>query len=399
MTETVLLTLGRLPKGLELARALHGAGCRVLVADPFGLHVCKPSRAVAKSFRVRAPNQDRQGYLDDLADIIDGEGVDLVVPVSEEAVHVSFLRERLPEGARLFGPPRALLQALHDKFLFNERVAKLGLRAPATFEAGTPEAADFTTRSDYVVKPREACSGTGVKLRKAGAPLTVEDRQPGNLVQERRYGQEVSSLTLARDGRVLGTAVYRGLIYSGTVSCCFERVDTCPDVHAFIERFVSDTDYSGFIAFDFILDGEGGAWPLECNPRLTSGVHLMRADDLAAAVRPGLSAPTVRLNETRRYQEGHTTLTETYAAIFRPKEFFRRFGYLLRSKDVIFSMRDPLPFFLMTPMSWTILRKVIFGGKSFGEAATDDIVWDGRHGDASDGTARARVSLNDAVHE
>ena len=46
MQKTVLLTLGRLPKALELARALHDEGARVIVAEPFGAHVCKVSRAV-----------------------------------------------------------------------------------------------------------------------------------------------------------------------------------------------------------------------------------------------------------------------------------------------------------------------------------------------------------------
>ena len=70
MPKTVLLTLGRLPKALELARALHQAGARVIVAEPFGLHVCRASRSVAKSIRVPAPNTDPAAYLDALEAIV-----------------------------------------------------------------------------------------------------------------------------------------------------------------------------------------------------------------------------------------------------------------------------------------------------------------------------------------
>ena len=70
MPKTVLLTLGRLPKALELARALHQAGARVIVADPFGLHVCRASRCVARSIRVPAPNTDPAAYLDALEAIV-----------------------------------------------------------------------------------------------------------------------------------------------------------------------------------------------------------------------------------------------------------------------------------------------------------------------------------------
>ena len=46
--KTVLLTLGRLPKALELARALRAAGARVLVAEPFAKHLTGTSRAVER---------------------------------------------------------------------------------------------------------------------------------------------------------------------------------------------------------------------------------------------------------------------------------------------------------------------------------------------------------------
>jgi hypothetical protein len=76
MTATVLLTLGRLPKALEIARALAGAGCRVIVAEPFRRHVCHASRSVAKSFQVTAPATDPDAYLAELLAIIEAEGVD-----------------------------------------------------------------------------------------------------------------------------------------------------------------------------------------------------------------------------------------------------------------------------------------------------------------------------------
>ena len=41
MTRTALLTLGRLPKGLDLARALAAEGWRVVVAEPFGWHLAR----------------------------------------------------------------------------------------------------------------------------------------------------------------------------------------------------------------------------------------------------------------------------------------------------------------------------------------------------------------------
>lgn len=123
MGKTVLLTLGRLPKGLELARCLHGAGHRVLVADPFSLHLSKPSRAVARSFQVPAPARDQAAYLDALAHICRTQRVDLVIPVSEEVMHVALLADQLPVHTQLLCETHPTLLNLHDKFAFIEDVA------------------------------------------------------------------------------------------------------------------------------------------------------------------------------------------------------------------------------------------------------------------------------------
>ena len=47
--------------------------------------------------------------------------------------------------------------------------------------------------------------------------------------------------------------------------------------------------------------------------------------------------------------------------------------------DVVWSWRDPLPFLLMTPLSWPILKPALFEGISLGEACQRDIspLWAG----------------------
>ena len=100
----VLLTLGRLPKALELARGLWRSGARVTIAEPFASHLCRPSRSVARTITVTPPALDQARYLANLEEVIRTEAIDLVVPVSEEALHASLLAPRLPTGVRLFGP-------------------------------------------------------------------------------------------------------------------------------------------------------------------------------------------------------------------------------------------------------------------------------------------------------
>ena len=81
---TAILTLGRLPKALAVARALRSQGYRIVVAEPFALHVSRVSRDVARSYTLPAPNLDPDGYRAALLDVIEREQAELLVPISEE---------------------------------------------------------------------------------------------------------------------------------------------------------------------------------------------------------------------------------------------------------------------------------------------------------------------------
>ena len=56
-----MITLGRLPKGLELARALAGAGCRVLVAEPWRWHLTREDSLWYSSARLFRQSDDAPG--------------------------------------------------------------------------------------------------------------------------------------------------------------------------------------------------------------------------------------------------------------------------------------------------------------------------------------------------
>ncbi|MEK0750822.1 carboxylate--amine ligase, partial [Mycobacterium ulcerans] len=86
-------------KALDLARGFSKAGCRVLVAEPYGWTLAGVSRHVAREFKVPAPVKGKAAYLASLAEIVRRESVDLVVPVSEETMHVAHMAGMLPEGA------------------------------------------------------------------------------------------------------------------------------------------------------------------------------------------------------------------------------------------------------------------------------------------------------------
>lgn len=373
--KTVLLTLGRLPKALALARACRAAGCRVLVADPFRWHLCKPSRDVDRCYRVCAPNDSIEQFLDDLLKIIREEQVDVVLPVSEEALHVALLADRLPAGVELRAAPLAQLQALHHKKTFADEARARGLAVPDTFTADDAAAAVFAAAHDFVEKPVHSCSGIGLRLARAGDMLSSDAADC--VVQARLDGEHVSSLSFVHEGREIASVFYRGRVFAGTVAICFERLDDTVSAQRWVSDFIAGSSYSGFVAFDFILDAEGQARAIECNPRVTSGVHFFAPASLGAALLDPEATTSIALSDATRYQWGYSTLTEAYAALPRVDEFLRCWREMLTARDVIWSGRDPMPFLLMTPMSWEILWPAMTSKMSLGEATQRDIAWFG----------------------
>ncbi|PHQ84302.1 MAG: hypothetical protein COB65_05900, partial [Thalassobium sp.] len=78
MTRTVLITGARAPTALHLARLLHDAGQRVVLADSLAHPFAARSAAIARYVRLPAPRFDLPGYAAALRDLIGLERVDLV---------------------------------------------------------------------------------------------------------------------------------------------------------------------------------------------------------------------------------------------------------------------------------------------------------------------------------
>lgn len=371
---TVLLTLGRLPKALDLARGFSKAGCRVLVAEPYGWTLAGASRHVAREFKVPPPSAGKEAYLEALTQIVVRESVDVVVPVSEETMHVAHLAAMLPEGVRLFTMPAAEVLALHDKASFVRKAAAMGLKVPESAPLGSAEAGTLARGGPVVVKPVFSCSGNGLSILRGGEPLPAADPARPAIVQRLVEGREHSTCTIAQNGRVVATMVYRGAVMSGSVAVAFERVEV-PAINAWIECFVAETGWSGFIAFDFIIDAAGVPYAIECNPRATSGVHFWEPADIARAVlEPGRAGP-VRVRRHARLQQFYACLTETQAAMLRGNGFLASLKSLVTTRDVSWDWRDPWPFASMILTSWPIIWQSITKGARFGEVATQDVGW------------------------
>lgn len=369
---TALLTLGRLPKALDVARALNAAGWRVIVAEPGARHLTGASRSVARSVRVHSPVEDYRRYLDQLMALIRDEHVELVVPVSEEILFVSALHQRVPDGVQVRSMPQSRLLALHDKLEFTRRCAAAGVEAPSTWPLGHPQAGALVTDGPVVVKPVFSCSGRGVLRLPEGASLPQRDEP--TIVQRFCEGRVLSTFSIARRGQARITVTYRGAVMQGSVAVCFERIDTPPAVAAWVDRFIAHEQFDGFISFDLVESDAGTVSGIECNPRATSGLHFVEPADLARAIVDPDDQRPLRYRSERLQQQFYPCLTETQKSLFGGP-FRRNFSCLRRARDVTWSPHDPWPWISMPWTAWPIISQSIRRGCTFGEVAMEDLAW------------------------
>ena len=375
MARTALLTVGRFPAALTLARCLHGHGVRVIVADPLKRQLCSVSRAVVKTFQVASPNDDIKEWERDILDIIQREEVTDLIPTSEEVCHVANLAPRLPDTTRYVGPPAKWIAQWHDKLQFVNYAISRGVTAPSIYTTSDDEARALIRQTECVLKPRRGCSGTEVSFIPPGSRLPPPSQDV--LLQRRVKGNHLYTLSWVDAGEVRATASYRGSTHSGTVAVSFQSAPTPFSVKQWIEQFVADTDVTGFLSFDFILDRSGIPWGIECNPRLSSGVHFIDEAWLGAAVMgEAIGAPSISA-AGKRVQWSYSTLTEAYKHLFRFQipELIRCLRDLFASRDAVWSWRDPLPFVLMTPLCWEFIWRSIRERIPIGDASQCDIAW------------------------
>lgn len=370
----VLLTLGRMPKGLELARGLAANGCQVYVADPHKKHICRYSNSVTENFQVTAPSVSVESYVNDLLQIVNDRHIDLVVPVSEESVYSGLLKDKLPERVQYFGPGFVESRQLHDKYQFNQRLHLIGLPAPATALLGTSAAQALVAQHDVVIKPVHASAGIDIQYLTQGCELPEHTNRP-SLVQQQMQGRLLTSFSVARDGVCLGTSVYEGTIMTGSVAIAFERVEDCAAVFQFVDAFIEKNNYTGFISFDIFVEADGLAYAIECNPRLTSGIHLFENSDVARAVINSNSDTHISYREQRQFQHFWPCLGTTELSLIKRGPFRKNFGHLVASDDVTWDRHDPMPAIMLNFCSVEIFIKYFREKMSLGEAAICDIEW------------------------
>ena len=275
----ILVTGARAPVALEWCRLLHAQGHQVFLADSFDVCLAKYSNCIQNFIEVAQPRFHFQDFLSDIKNIVEEKTIDLVIPTCEEAFFLARVADEWPDFSHLlFSEKKEKMLKLHSKFEFISWAKKLGLTVPETQKIPMDSVTgDLDIDADqWIVKPEYSRFANRVVLNSKGLQKWFKKRpwsRQSWIVQQRVYGKEFSTYSICHKGRVNLHVTYESLFRAGQGAGIAMRKKHISQVSRWVTTFVEKTSYTGQIAFDFIMSDEGVLYPIECNPRATSGLH------------------------------------------------------------------------------------------------------------------------------
>jgi predicted ATP-grasp superfamily ATP-dependent carboligase len=380
---TLLLTAGRGTYALTLARRFHAEGYRVLVADAWPHTLCRYSSSVARYFHVPSPARETSEWLDSIWDIAEKQSVDLIVPIYEEVFFLAQAKAARKGGPALFAPSFETLIGLHDKWLFIQKARELGLSAPQTTRINSRDELlrVYAEREGVatVYKPIYSRFAAQIVVRPEGIEafdgIEPSARRPW-IAQEFLPGRPFATFTIAHQGRITAHATYAtDFCHDFGPTVVYRRVEQ-PAVAQWVRTFVESVKYTGQVGFDFIEDASGRIAAIECNPRLTGGMYLLKDDPRFAAAYFDPQTRPVEATRARSYAFRFWL----FCTLFRHTKSFPGFGEWTRQffgarSTNEFLWSDPLPRLMGPVLTAGVMAAGFKNGIGTRAMVTRDFEW------------------------
>jgi hypothetical protein len=374
----ILITGGRAPVALELARVFHRAGHTVFMAESLRGHLSQPSAAVKASFVVPAPRTETGAFLVALKKIVAQNQIDLLIPTCEEVFHIAKGLDEIP--CRVFTEPLDKLDSFHNKWKFSFNAARCGLRVPETMPIQNRDDLlnAFGRWRGLVLKPvySRFASRTLIlpQLREVLSTLTFDSPW---VAQEFIAGRQFCSYSVCQRGQITAHATYPTIFTAGQgATIAFEPVEH-PAIFAWVKTFVERFGVMGQMSFDFIQSEDGLLYALECNPRATSGLHLLASHPqfVNSFLRADSTEPITPLGDKKMLASA--MLVYGLPTAITNGTFRAWLQTFLHSDDVIWDAKDSLPFLFQFRSLLFYLKLAREKEITPLEASTFDIEWNG----------------------
>ncbi|MBI5842688.1 MAG: carbamoylphosphate synthase large subunit [Chloroflexi bacterium] len=377
----ILLTGGRAPATLDLARAFHRAGQTVFMAESLRGHLSEPSSAIAQHFLVPPPRQQTGSFIEALKDIIIQCKIDLLIPTCEEVFYVAMGRGQLP--CKVFVEPIEKLDALHNKWTFMVKAIEHELSVPETILLGGQEDLlhAYAQWRGLVLKPvySRFAARTLIlpPLKKALSTLTFESPW---IAQEHMQGRQICTYSICHNGHVTAHTAYFSEFTAGPGATITFQHTHHPETFDWVTKFVKATNFTGQIAFDFMQTPDGQIFALECNPRATSGVHILANHPEFINAFFDESMLCFIPNDHSSHMLSTAMLMYGLPASLAKGRIGKWLRTFFTSDDVILDGKDLQPFLLQFRSIFHYLKLAKQHGITPLEASTFDIEWNGEGG-------------------
>lgn len=374
----ILITGGRAPATLHLCRLLKKASYNIYTAESIKSHLCKYSNSIKNNFYVPSPNDDYDGYINSLIEIIKDNEIDFVIPTCEEVFHIAKSKSKLEEFCIVFTDDFYKLNKLHNKFEFINCFKSYGFNVPATWKLTSYDdlkklVNSFNGDRKFVLKPVYSRFASQVQFIKIGEKLPkiyINEDFPW-ILQEFIDGIQYCTYSIAHKGKLTAHTTYPTRFTAGIgANIYFEDISQSA-IFNIINNFVLKENFTGQIAFDFILTKEGIPYVLECNPRATSGLHLFNFEEHLEAAFFNTTDTLLIPKASKPYCLKLAMLIYGVknGYVFN-KDWFKA---IRNSKDVVFDKDDIKPFFGQFAATFYLLYKSLILHKTVLETTTIDI--------------------------
>lgn len=247
------------------------------MADSMRLPIGRFTNTIERYYYARPPIKSPKLFIEDISSIVIKEGINLIIPTCEEIFYLSKLKHLLPPTTSLFIDEFEKLSLLHNKFLFIKNlVDDTDICKPKTYCINSQdEFLQWKTKydiDDYILKPVFSRFGSEAILDISKVKTSI--RYP-IVAQQKISGRELCSYSLSINGQIVAHSCYYPKYKAGLGAGVYFQPQYNQEIIDFVKSVARKFNFTGQIAFDFIKDDYGHIYPIECNPRGTSGLHLL----------------------------------------------------------------------------------------------------------------------------
>lgn len=348
----ILITGLRAPGSLEWIRALskeHEVHGMDFVNFPIG----KFSNGLESYTKLSSPLET--DFKSNLQEYLLKNEFDLIIPTCEEIFHIPPFNEKILASDKIYD--------LHSKLKFNAMsFSSWQGKMPMTKVKTKAEIQELKTShlQSFVYKPEYTRFGTEVYISPKNADFVDSHNHENWLEQELILGQEICTYALAYEGKLMDCSFYIPKHRSGKAGIYFEWIKD-KKLEEIIAHFIEYHNLHGQISFD-IIKKEHDYYFIECNPRMTSGIHNVSHESLRKYVQLVLYKKIYPRNVSFRKD-----MTPKMLSLLNiGKEGF------FDAHDIIFDKSDIMP----TLGQVLSTAEVFYRAKRYGLSLVDSTVYD-----------------------